>query len=228
MNGGIILELAILIAGIIILSVADYLYIRREQIILSGRRINIKGFVPDGWKQIIYFVFIPLSLLAIALMYNRFYHFTVIYTLKRLSVVAVLWPISISDFRDFRIPNKLIVYGFILRVPLLIAELIFQPDSVVAIVINEVVAIVGAVIVCLVCMFLSRGSLGMGDLKLLMFMSAFLGVEGICYTMFLSIFFSAVIAIGFLIFKKKSRKDAIPFAPFILVGTIVCLMLTGV
>lgn len=222
------MDIAILIVGILILSIADYLYIRRKHIIIEKNKIDIKGFIPVGWKQIFCYVIIPISILAIALMYNRFYEYSLLYTLKRMCVVAVLWPIAISDYQEFRIPNKLILYGFALRIPLLIAEIIVQTNSVLAILINELIAIVGATIVCIACMFLSRGSLGMGDLKLLMFMSAFLGVEGICYTMFVSIFFSAITAIGLLIFKKKSRKDAIPFAPFILAGTFVCLILTGV
>lgn len=222
------MEIAVLIVGIIILSIVDYLYIRRDHITIQKNKIDIRGIIPVGWKQIVCFVMIPMCLLAIALMYNRFYDLSLTYTLKRICVVAVLWPIAISDYKEFRIPNKLILYGLALRVPLLIAEIALQTDVVLAIVINELVAVVGATIVCIACMFLSRGSLGMGDLKLLMFMSAFLGVEGICYTMFVSIFFSAIIAIGLLIFKKKSRKDAIPFAPFILAGTFICLILTGV
>lgn len=222
------MDIAILIVGILILSIVDYLYIRRKNIVIEKNKINIKRFIPIGWKQTTCFIIIPITLLAIALMYSRFYDFSLIYTLKRMCVIAVLWPIAISDYQEFRIPNKLILYGFALRVPLLISEIFVQTDTILAIVINELVAIVGATIVCIACMFLSRGSLGMGDLKLLMFMSAFLGVEGICYTMFVSIFFSAVVAIGLLIFKKKSRKDAIPFAPFILAGTFVCLILTGV
>ena len=222
------MDIAILVFGIVILSIVDYLYIRCKEILIKKKKINIKGFIPVGWKQTICFVIIPISILAIALMYNRFYDFSLIHTLKRMCVIAVLWPIAISDFQEFRIPNKLILYGFALRVPLLIAEIIFKTDSVWGIVLNELIAIVGATLVCISCMFLSRGSLGMGDLKLLMFMSAFLGIEGICYSMFVSIFFSAITAIGLLIFKKKSRKDAIPFAPFILTGTFICLILTGV
>lgn len=216
-----------MIAGILILSIINYLYIQRKQI-FREKQINLKGLVPVGWKQIVYYILMPGSLLAIALMYNSFYELPLIYTLKRICVLAILWPVAVSDYQEFRIPNKLILYGFALRAPLLIAESIIQTDSVLETVVNEAIALIGATIVCIVCMILSRGSLGMGDLKLLMFMSAFLGVEGICYTMFVSIFFSAVIAIGLLIFKKKSRKDAIPFAPFILTGTFICLILTGV
>ncbi len=222
------MEWMIFLPAIVLLSLIDYVYIRRKAVIADKRIKNIRGILPSGWKQWLCFVCIPVSLVGVAWMISSFYRMPVVYVLKRVCVVAVLWPIAVSDFQEYRIPNKLILLGLALRVPFLVAELFVHTDTVGAVVVNELVAVAGSTVVCLVCMFLSRGSLGMGDLKLLMFMSVFLGVEGILGSMFVSIFFSAVAAIGLLLLRKKSRKDAIPFAPFILAGTIVSLILTGV
>ncbi len=222
------MEWMIILPAIILLSIIDYVYIKRKNVIVDKRISNIRGILPSGWKQWVCFVCIPISLAGIAWMVSVFYQMPVIHVLKRVCVVAVLWPIAISDFQEYRIPNKLVLLGFALRVLLLVAELFACTDSVGSVVVNDLVAVAGSTGVCIVCMLLSRGSLGMGDLKLVMFMSALLGVEGIIASMFVSIFFSAVVAVGLLLFRRKSRKDAIPFAPFVLAGTIVSLILTGV
>ena len=219
---------AIIIVSAIIFSFLDYLFIQYKSVISENKKISMVGIIPHGWKQIACFTLIPISLFGLAFMMNLFYAKSILYTLKRVCVIALLWPAAYSDYREYRIPNKLILFWSCIRVLLLIVEFIALHGNVLATFVSEICAIVGSAIVCFACMFLSRGSLGMGDLKLLMVMAAFLGVEGICYTMFVSIFFAAIISIGLLIFKRKSRKDKIPFAPFVLTGTLVCLILAGV
>lgn len=222
------MKIAVIIVCIILLSLLDYLFINWKHILGENKKVNIKAILPSGWKQSIVYLLIPLSLACIAVMYFGFYDCALILTLKRISVIAILWPIAISDFKEYRIPNKLLLYGLLLRFLLLIAELTTDLRLTLTTLANEGIALVFVTIICIGCMLLSRGSLGMGDLKLAMCMSIFLGIEGMCYTMFVSVFFSAFIAIGLLITKKKSRKDALPFAPFILTGSFVGLILTGV
>lgn len=222
------MKLINLLISIVFLSIIDYIYINRKKVFLFNKKIHLSGIIPRGWKQNICFAMIPLSMISVAVMFTLFYKMETIYILKRLCLVAILWPVAISDFKELRIPNKLIIYGIVLRLLLLITELIFSFNSILDVIKNEGIAAIGAVIVCVICMILSRGSLGMGDLKLIILMALFLGIEGICYSMFISIFISFVFAIILLILKKKTRKDVIPFAPFILTGTFVSLILTGV
>lgn len=214
--------------AIVLLSLFDYVYIKRKSVLLSDKKINILALLPKGFKQIACYVSIPLSLILIAYMFMGFYDYPVIYTMKHICIIAVLWPMAVSDFKEYRIPNKLVLYGFILRMIMLISELIFDLDIVVSVLINEAIALVGVTVICVLCMFIFKGSIGMGDLKMMMFMAAFLGVEGIIYSMFVSMVFSASIAIVLLLIKKKERRDVIPFAPFVLFGTIVSMILTGV
>lgn len=218
----------ILMTGVVALTLGDYLYIRRESVITVDKKIHIKGLAPRGWRQILCFLLIPVSLAAVALMLHLFYSVSLVFLGKRLCLVAVLWPIAISDYREMRIPNKLVLCGLVCRLLLIVTELLLEMDAIGAHLISEGIAIVGAVIVCFACMLLSKGSLGMGDMKLMIMMGALLGVEGICYAMFFSIFFSFVAALLLLLTKKKNRKDSMAFAPFVLAGTIVSLILCGV
>ena len=197
--------------------------------VLNNKKVVLRSFLPEGWKQIICYFLIIASLVAVLCMLLLFYKKSFIFITKRLVLVSLLWPMAVYDFKEYRIPNKLVLSGLILRVLIFLAEIVtIGFPAVFTSLISECIAAVGAAVVCLLCMLLSRGSLGMGDLKLLVMMALLLGVEGICYSMFVSVFFAFVCAIVLLISKKKGRKDHMPFAPCILAGTIVALILCGV
>lgn len=222
------MDIVLISAEIIILSLVDYFAIKYKAHLEGETIINIKRFIPTGWKQCVCFLVIPLSMATVAGLYHSLYSAEQLEILKRLCVISVLWVAAVTDYREYRIPNSLIIYGIILRAIVLIAEFIKDMETAVLAAKDFGIAVIGVVVVCLICMILTHGSLGMGDVKLLMVMASFLGIDGICGTVFVSVFFSAVAAVALLVLKKKSTKDAIPFAPFILAGTVVCLALTGV
>ncbi len=79
------------------------------------------------------------------------------------------------------------------------------------------VAIIGYVIY-------KTDAMGMGDVKLFAPIGIFLGWKLCLLTLLLSVFVAGVISIFLMILGKKSRKDAIPFGPFIVIGTFISLM----
>lgn len=68
----------------------------------------------------------------------------------------------------------------------------------------------------------------MGDIKLFCVMAIYLGLEGIWSAIFCSLIVSFVIAVFSLATKRVNRKDNIPFAPAILIGTYLSIFLTGI
>lgn len=222
------MKTSILVIVAILLVVADYCCIKRHAMFPDYKKIVLKEIIPHGWKQRVCYLVIATSFLIVVLMLDLFYQVDVIYILKRIFLLAIMWPIAICDYKEMRIPNRFILCGVITRVMLLVAEFIVSVDMALAMLIYEGIAVVGVFVLCMLCAVISKGSLGMGDVKLLMLMALFLGIEGICYSLFVSLVFSFVIASGLLIFKKKSRSDVIPFAPFILAGTCVSIILSGV
>ena len=58
-------------------------------------------------------------------------------------------------------------------------------------------------------------------------MGLMLGLDGIWGAVFASLVLSFLLAVFLLVTKKKSRKDVIPFAPAIVLGTFVSVFLTG-
>lgn len=65
--------------------------------------------------------------------------------------------------------------------------------------------------------------LGLGDVKLLGMIGAFLGYKGVVITVFLSSLFGSVIGILMAYLEKKGLKAAIPFGPFLAIGAFFAL-----
>lgn len=62
---------------------------------------------------------------------------------------------------------------------------------------------------------LATDAMGGGDIKLIAGLGLVFGVQGVLFIMFFSFVIGAVISVILLITKFKSRKDEIPFGPFI-------------
>jgi leader peptidase (prepilin peptidase) / N-methyltransferase len=82
--------------------------------------------------------------------------------------------------------------------------------------------LVGGGILYLVAV-LSRGGMGGGDIKLTAMVGAFLGWRAALLTIFLGTLSGSVIALLLLASGKKSRKDPMPFGPFLVLGAILAL-----
>ncbi|MFZ5925247.1 MAG: prepilin peptidase [Bacillota bacterium] len=67
----------------------------------------------------------------------------------------------------------------------------------------------------------SRGGMGGGDVKLMALVGSFLGLWGGLASFMIACFVGALVGVALLAFGIKSRKDEIPFAPFIAAGTII-------
>ena len=76
--------------------------------------------------------------------------------------------------------------------------------------------------------FIIRNGIGMGDVKMLMLMGIFEGLYSVMTSIFFSLLISFFVAIIALIRKTKNRKDSLPFAPCVLIGTFLSMVLTTV
>jgi leader peptidase (prepilin peptidase)/N-methyltransferase len=73
----------------------------------------------------------------------------------------------------------------------------------------------------------SRGGMGGGDIKLSALIGAFLGLRAGLVALFTGFLFGAIVGVVLLITGKKTRKDAIAFAPFLSLGGITGLFYGG-
>ena len=175
----------------------------------------------------IFCIIATLVSVGLSVFITGFYSNTFLFTLKRVIILALLWPIIYTDFKAYRIPNLFILAGLIARAVVLIAEFIWARDTLLSTVIVEVIASVALFFVAVFCTLIVKNGIGGGDMKLFIVMGLFLGVQGIWSAIFLSLLVSFIVAVALLITKKKTRKDAIPFGPAIAVGTYLSIFLTG-
>lgn len=72
---------------------------------------------------------------------------------------------------------------------------------------------------------LSRGAaMGMGDVKLMAVLGLFLGWRNILLTLLLSFILGGIFGVFLLLLKRKGRKDAIPFGPWIALAAVVTIL----
>ena len=75
------------------------------------------------------------------------------------------------------------------------------------------------------CRLVSRGGVGMGDVKLLSAMGLLLGLYGSMCVLLYAQLAALVWAVVLLVRRKASWKDTLPFAPFFTAGFLLCLIL---
>ncbi len=74
-------------------------------------------------------------------------------------------------------------------------------------------------------LFTKRDGMGMGDVKLLAMLGAFLGWKSLIFILFVSSFFGSLIGVTIILIKKGNMKYAIPYGPFLSVAAIAYLFL---
>lgn len=150
-----------------------------------------------------------------------------LFSLKRIVLLSVMWPIAYTDITSYRIPNVFIIYGLICRGIILIWEFFVLGLSIWIILLPELIASVALVVAALLCAFIIKNSIGFGDIKLFVVMGLMQGLDGIWGSIFASLIISFIISAILLISKKKTRKDTIPFGPALVAGTFISICLTG-
>lgn len=70
----------------------------------------------------------------------------------------------------------------------------------------------------------TNGNMGGGDIKLMAALGVWLGIRDTGLAMLLTFMIGAIISVFLLATKIKSRKDAIPFGPFIILGTFITIL----
>lgn len=147
--------------------------------------------------------------------------------IKLMFLVGSLWPIAYIDYKKKIIPNILLKVLLIGRMIIIVPEFILLGDVFHRLV-SMVVATVAIIIACVICCLIVKGAIGMGDVKLFSVMALYLGLEGIWPAVFCSLIASFFIAVFSLVTRRVKRKDNIPFAPAILIGTYLSVFLTGI
>ncbi|TET42371.1 MAG: prepilin peptidase [Dehalococcoidia bacterium] len=133
---------------------------------------------------------------------------------------------SVVDLKHGLILNKVLYPGMV--VALLIAILLPQPPWIPQLWVHGLLNFVlgGAIgfVVFLLLALISRGGIGFGDVKLAALIGLATGFPLVFLALILGAILGGIAAIILLATKKKGRKEAIPFGPFLAVAAMVTLL----
>ena len=132
-------------------------------------------------------------------------------------------PLAVIDAREHRLPNHLLRLAIPagLLVLTLTVAVAGRWSALVPILVGSAVTFLGLLVLALV----SRGALGMGDVKLGLFTGAYLGWIGwgaILWGTVLGLVLAGCYATGLLLLRRATRHTPIPLGPFLL-GAVAIL-----
>ena len=182
-----------------------------------------KRWMKAHWQNKSFRIFLAVNILLVVLLSVENMLLFSAGVLKMLRYVILLCGVAVIaciDRRSKRIPNEILLALVYIRALVLIAECVMYPSYALSMIIS---ALLGSILgggMFLICYFITRGGVGMGDVKLF-----FLGSGGIMAVIVTTVFSSAVYSIVQLVRKKAKLKDEIAFAPFVWIGLILTMAL---
>jgi leader peptidase (prepilin peptidase)/N-methyltransferase len=135
-------------------------------------------------------------------------------------LVAALVICTATDLLRFRVPNAVTYPGVVLA----LAAALLLPDS-------DFVAAAAAAIIggfaFLVMAIITRGGIGLGDVKLAVLIGAGLGFPGAYQALALGIIAAGVVILGLFLVGLVGRRQAVPYAPFLALAAVVVVLTQG-
>jgi len=133
-----------------------------------------------------------------------------------LLLLSLLIIITVSDIKYMLIPNKILLFfSFVFLLVHWINPLTTWSDSIFG-------AVIGFFLLFLIS-FISKGGMGGGDIKLFALLGFIMGVKSVLFIFFFSSLFGSLFGLFMMAIGKLKRKTAIPFGPFIALGTVFTL-----
>jgi leader peptidase (prepilin peptidase)/N-methyltransferase len=138
---------------------------------------------------------------------------------------GALVAVSVIDLRHYLIPNRVVYPALAVSLPLLVVasaaghswDRLFD-------------ALLGAAaawaLLLLVHVVSPRG-MGFGDVRLAFVLGLFLGwlgLDRVVLGLFLGFLLGAVAGVGLILLRRRTRKDSIPFGPFLALGALIAVL----
>lgn len=157
----------------------------------------------------------------------QLYEYTLLKQIRYLVLMAAMLLISQIDKKKLIIPNRILAVLCGIRFLILIGECIqnWNSDYLKEIILSPVLGMLIGGGIFFLCYFMTRKSIGAGDVKMFAVIGFYVGPGVLFPIMLLSSLFSAVYCILMVLFRKLKLTDSIPFGPFAAIGTIFTLLL---
>jgi leader peptidase (prepilin peptidase)/N-methyltransferase len=137
----------------------------------------------------------------------------------------------VIDLEHGILPNRIVYPGMIMALVLSIAITVIPmvsewelKDSIIPTLVRAIIGGGVGFLILLLPAIIYRGGMGWGDIKLAGMMGLILGFPLILVAMFFAIVSGGIVAAILLVTKKKGRRDAIPFGPFLAAAAVLTLL----
>lgn len=145
--------------------------------------------------------------------------------IRYLILLAGVAVIACIDKKSKRIPNEILLVLVYMRIILFVVECVCYTSYALAMLISILLGGVLGGGLFFICYLITKGGVGMGDVKLFLVVGFYLGSRGIMAVIVTTVFSSAIYSIVQLIRKKAKLKDEIAFAPFVWIGLVLAMAL---
>jgi len=138
---------------------------------------------------------------------------------------ASLLAISMIDLDHFIIPNRVIYPTLAVTIPMLVVAA--AADGTWSHLRNAAIGGVAGFAALFVIHFISPRGMGFGDVRLAGVIGMMLGWLGLRYLflgLFLGFLLAAVIGLALIAARLRTRKDAVPFGPFMAMGAVLAVL----
>jgi len=154
-------------------------------------------------------------------------------------IIYLIYGLSIQTLIYIILSSALIIIAFIDLNEEIVPDVISLPGIVIGFIISFFVpyisfinsalgVVVGGGIILVIglagSVIFKKEAMGGGDVKLAAMVGAFLGWRYIVISLFLGFFLGALAGIILIMAKIKKKEDAVPFGPFIVLGSFITLL----
>ena len=146
---------------------------------------------------------------------------------KIILVLFCVFSCAFIDFRRHIIPNKLVLLLLSGGVLLLICDFIFRYEIFMRILVSSLLGFGFFVVFLTIVSIVSKRALGFGDVKIVSGIGLVMGFSTTYSILLYSLILCAVCSVYLLVIKKKGKKHAIPFGPFVLIGFLIIVISGG-
>ncbi|QOR33661.1 prepilin peptidase [Clostridium sp. 'deep sea'] len=204
-----------IVSGLIITYVLNALL---TQII---NNLNIKHKINKKIFALMYLL-VPL-LIIVVFKKNTLYPFNY-QLLASVFFVVLLAYIAIVDLYIKLIPNILLKIQLIMVILFTCLDILSQANFSAQFLKAKLITLLLTGGSFFIVYLITKGALGAGDVRLMTILGITFNQNVALAALFYSLISCAVISIALMILRKLNSKDNVPFAPFILVGTILSIL----
>lgn len=136
---------------------------------------------------------------------------------------SILLVIFWYDYKFYEIPFNFVVLGSVFS---LIFRILFLQNLNQSNFLVELSSWLGIFLFYFLIIWISKGGMGGGDLKLSVYLGIFLGFPGSIYGIYYGFLVGGIFALILLVLGKKGLKAKIPFGPFLVIGSLLTLLIS--